>query len=259
MVKKVTVPDAWDDDWENQADKAEELAEATANQEPVKISKAERLAQHEELNRRIWSQAEAPETFHYLAARETVPLKSEFKPQVTLLSRKPAPKIIARQDPVTGLSQMTIEDDDEDNREKTKQPTPEELRAKAQRDREEKQRKYDEVRARLFGTPTAGSASGSSSPGNVTPPREEGRNSRGKGKGRGRQNDTRRPDSQPGTRELYNPGSAPKPSNVAIQKRAVEQTRSGRNTPREDEVIRTPRGPDNGRGFGFANRGGKNG
>lgn len=63
MVKKTTtttkVPDAWeDDDWEAQADKA--AVEGTPNEpeEPaVRLSKAERLAQHAELNRKLWESA----------------------------------------------------------------------------------------------------------------------------------------------------------------------------------------------------------
>jgi hypothetical protein len=206
---------------------------------------------------------ETPEPFHFLAARDDVPLKAEFKPALKVLSRKPAPKVVSRQDPVTGLAQMTIEDeDDEDDESKKNQPTPEELRLKAQREREEKQRKYEEVRARLFGTTDTGS--GNSSPGTTTPPAqaEEVKNTRGKGRGRAivRQ-DGRRPDSQGGTRELFDPNYTPKPGTVTLQKRGTESP-SGRTTPRADEqVIRAPKGPDgSGRGgFGFANRGGKGG
>jgi len=204
---------------------------------------------------------EAPEPFHFLAARDNVPLKAEFKPALKVLSRKPTPKVASRQDPVTGLAQMTIEDDDEEDEESKKnQPTPEELRLKAQREREEKQRKYEEVRARLFGTTDAGS--GTSSPGTVTPPAqvEEMKNARGKGRGRsGSRQEGRRPDSQSATRELFDPNYTPKPGSVTLQKRGTE-TSSGRTTPRGDEqIIRAPKGPDgSGRGgFGFANRGGK--
>ena len=69
----------------------------------------------------------------------------------------------------------------------------------------------------------------------------------------------RRPDSQSGTRELFDPNYTPKPGSVTLQKRGTE-TSSGHITPRADEqVIRAPKGPDgSGRGgFGFANRGGK--
>lgn len=56
MVKNGQVPDAWEDDWEAQADKA--AAQGTPSPEPsAPLSKKERLAQHAELNRRIWETA----------------------------------------------------------------------------------------------------------------------------------------------------------------------------------------------------------
>ena len=57
MGKKTAVPDAWDDDWESQADKTEEAAAAAAAEEQVKISKAERLAKHAESNKQLWESA----------------------------------------------------------------------------------------------------------------------------------------------------------------------------------------------------------
>ena len=61
MVKKSAVPDAWDDDWETQADKA---ADQDAPQPAESVSqplqpktKAERLAQHSEANRKLWESA----------------------------------------------------------------------------------------------------------------------------------------------------------------------------------------------------------
>ena len=53
MAKK-NVPDAWDDDWEAEADKA---AQEEVNAEPVLLTKAERLAQHAESNKRLWESA----------------------------------------------------------------------------------------------------------------------------------------------------------------------------------------------------------
>jgi len=191
-------------------------------------------------------------------------LKSEFKPALKVLSRKPAPKVISRKDPITGLSQMTIVDDeDEDDEANKNKPTAEEIRLKTQRDREEKQKKYEEARARLFGT--SETSSGVSSPGAVTPPGggEDGRSSRGRGRGRGgNRPENRRPDNQTGTRELFDPNYTPMPGSITIQRRGAEAGSSGRSTPREDEpVIRNPKGPDgSGRGgFGFANRGSKGG
>jgi hypothetical protein len=57
MVKKSAVPDAWDDDWEAQADITDEAASADAAEEQVKISKAERLVKHAELNKQLWQSA----------------------------------------------------------------------------------------------------------------------------------------------------------------------------------------------------------
>ncbi|KAK8085602.1 hypothetical protein PG997_006873 [Apiospora hydei] len=46
---------------------------------------------------------------------------------------------------------MADDDDDDDEANKKPQETPEEIRARQQREREEKQRRYDEVRAKIFG------------------------------------------------------------------------------------------------------------
>jgi hypothetical protein len=213
-----------------------------------------------------------------LLATSTVPLATPFKPAVKLLSRKPAPKMIARKDPVTGFEQLTLVDDDLDPDEAKKpQETPEEIRMRQQRELEEKQRRYEEARAKIFGE--SNPSSGQSTPGSVTPPHGgdsrqssyRGRGGRGRGRGRGghqihntQEDQSRRPvTSQPtGTRELFDPSYAPKPVNI-VQKRngdSSPQTVSRSGTPREDDqIIRAPRGPDSsGRGgFGFARRGGK--
>lgn len=188
---------------------------------------------------------EAPETPYFLAVRESsVPLRQEFKPALKVLSRKPAAEI----DPLTGLAKLTL--DDEDDEQKQNQPTPEELRLKAQRELEERKRKYEQRRAELM------AEAGKKTPGMVTPPNEEGRQNRGKGRGANRQ-DNRRPDSQSGSKELFDPSYTPKPG-VTIQKRNGSSSQSGRSTPREeDQIIRKPKGPDSNGGGGFGNRGGK--
>jgi len=186
-----------------------------------------------------------------------VPLKTEFKPALKVLSRKPTPKAVQRIDPVTGLAKMTLEDDDDEEEQKKDQQTPEELRLRAQREREEKQKRYDEARARILGTP-----SGSSSPGTTSPPAEDGKVNRGKGRGRGNgRQEIQRPGSQLGTRELFDPNYTPKPGGLTIQKRSGENSGAGSATRNEDQILRAPRGPDGtGRGgFGFAKRGGKTG
>ena len=87
-----------------------------------------------------------------------MPLAATFKPAMKVLSRKPAPKMIAKKDPITGIERMTLQDDDDDDDESKKnQPTPEEIKLQQQRDREEKQRRYDEARAKIFVEPSPAS------------------------------------------------------------------------------------------------------
>ena len=81
MSRNTGVPNAWDDDWETQADKAaaQETKQpqikkllsrgagagtgrhsgsvAVAEEEEPQMTRAERLAKHEEENRRIWNSA----------------------------------------------------------------------------------------------------------------------------------------------------------------------------------------------------------
>ncbi|KAM6539351.1 hypothetical protein FALCPG4_001159 [Fusarium falciforme] len=273
---KAPVPDAWEDDWEAQADKAVNEPEQSAPQAP--LTKAERLAQHAEQNRKLWESADTPQTFHYIEASSNsgVSLTTPFKPQVKVLSRKP---VIAKRDPVTGMSQLTVDDDNEEAKKEVPM-SPEEIRAKQKRDREEKQRRYEEARAKIFGE--SNPSSGASSPGTVTPPRSDGHFSgRGRGRGRGgyrnsenRQYDNRQYDNRSfdaprrqnmsgSGRELYDPNYTPK-SEPNNQRRQPDQPSPRRNQTPQDEQqqqqapIRTPRGPDgSGRGgFGFARRGG---
>lgn len=63
MSKKFAIPDAWDDDWEAQADKTDAAAEPAKAEKEVKISKAERLAQHAETNKKIWESAFVPKSY----------------------------------------------------------------------------------------------------------------------------------------------------------------------------------------------------
>lgn len=184
------------------------------------------------------------------------------------MSRKPV--LAKRGDPAGGLAQLSLDDDEEDDSAKKAQLTPEERRAKQKRDLEEKQRRYEEARAKIFGE--SAPSSGASTPGTVTPPRGgEGFNPSPRGRGRGRggrgnmnnntgaseirqQTDGRRQGFQTGSsRELYDPGYAPKPD---TQRRMEDgSTRSGiAFTNEQQQAIRAPRGPDgSGRGgFGFA-------
>lgn len=172
------------------AQKQEKEEDGKAVTQP-KISKAERLAKHAELNKKIWDTAYVPtyiypsfsldhpnmlntksknvyretnEGFHFLAAKDQVPLKTEYKPTVKVLSRKPTPtttiassKITSHKNDATiGMAQLGLEgsddEDEEDGIGKGQNLSPEEMKQKAQRDREEKQRRYEEARQRLFGS-----------------------------------------------------------------------------------------------------------
>ncbi|KAF2199940.1 hypothetical protein GQ43DRAFT_490571 [Delitschia confertaspora ATCC 74209] len=264
-MSKKAVPDAWEDDWESLAD----VYKITETEEPKpnkKLSKAERKAQHAELNRKIWESAENPEPLLFLQARNDVPLQSAFKPGVTLLSRKPPPQVLSRST-TSGIAGLTLEDDDdnsEEERRKKKEEYAAERKAKLQREREEKERRYAEVRQRLFGTPTSTSEDNSDRA-SASPNRQ----GRGKGKGRGgRESQPRSSNEQSpaesmnsnSRRQLYDPTYSAKPNSVYVQRQE-----SGNNRPstskQPSQVIREPRGPEvSGRGGnGFASRGGRNG
>lgn len=223
--------------------------------------------------------SEAPPEMYHVAATSNVPLTQGFKPQMKLLSRKPPPTTVKTKDPVTGMEKLTIQDDVEEEEEKPPQPTPEEIRERQQRELEEKQRKYEETRAKIFGESPSGVSSGASTPGTTTPPLAgEGGSSRGnyRGRGRGRggrggrggqrnqdnYNKAEAQDRRPGNtgspfRELFDPDAGPKPGSRQQQRMAGTAS-----PPRGPEhAIRAPKGPDgSGRGgFGFANRGAKEG
>lgn len=208
---------------------------------------------------------ETPETFHFIEVRNAVPLTSEFKPALKVLSRKPKPKAVSRDSPTGGLAGLCLDDEDDSEEEGRKRKDAEfaERQRRAQQEREEKQKKYIEVRQRLFG---------SSSPATTTLTAEagvtaEGRNTRSKRKngtrsGRGTHASGSSADQSPARspaphRQLYDPSYTAKPNSVYVQKMESTQRRSGAASPVEEQTIRAPRGPDgSGRGgFGFASRG----
>ncbi|OAA82410.1 hypothetical protein LEL_01955 [Akanthomyces lecanii RCEF 1005] len=275
MGKKTVVPDAWDDDWEAQADQAAKEEAENPTPAPV-LTKSERLAVHAESNRKLWESAESNETFHYVEAASTVPLAAAFKPQVKVLSRKPV--IAKRGGPLRAMGQLSLDDDDDDAK-KEVQLSPEEVRARQKREREEKQRKYDEARAKIFGESAPSSRGSSPGIGTTTPPRPDPRaqqqqQGRGRGRGGGRGADNARgpfesrraavaaaPQASAG--KLFDHNYAPKPDSGAPKRdetaggAAVGNTRLQNRD--EGAPIRAPRGPDGtGRGgFGFARRGAK--
>lgn len=241
------MPDAWDDDWIAKGHSSTTKSEPAPSS--TKISKAERRAKQAEFNRQLWEDAEDPQDNFFLKSRDIVPLKSEFKPAMKVLSRKPEKKLV---DNVEGIGQLNIDDDDESEDENKKHElTAEERREKAQREREEKQKKYEEVRQKLFGNDQFSSAPTASGPKkkssrNTSPSRNQSKNKNSKDS---------RPSSSASnkTGRLYDPNDTGKPGVSSVLRR---ETRA---EPNELQPIRSPRAPDNsGRGgFGFAPRGGK--
>lgn len=286
------MPDAWDDDWVQKADvcqlpaifqdpvlKHPSMQSPTAptkpTPKPAKVSKAERRAKQAEFNRQLWEDAYgrgsnplktlltllcrgAQNQNFFLNSRTEVPLKSEFKPAMQVLSRKPA-KPTSASALASGLGQLSVddEDDDEDDETKTKVLTAEERQLKAQKEREEKQKKYDVARERILGN---SSAPAGKSSGNTTPPKAKvNGGSRGPSRNRTAAEAPRFTSPALGAgppRQLYDPNYTAKPDSAVVKK---EITPNGCSMPIEQQPIRLPRGPDgSGRGgFGFAPRGGK--
>ncbi|KAL4808303.1 hypothetical protein BDV18DRAFT_98162 [Aspergillus unguis] len=265
MSTKQAMGDAWEDDWESQADKldAEPTPPPPEKKVSSKVTKAQRRAQQMEFNRQIWAEAESPQTFHFYEATSDVPLKQEFKPTVTVLSRNP--QIATRQSSgggsaAAGIGRLDLNADGSDD-EKPPEPTPEERQAMALKNREEKQRKYEEVRERLFGTPSA-PTSGASSPRSATPPKQDGRG-KGKNRGNGRDNNNRERRDQSTasgkSKQLYDPDSPSRP-NSSYGKRDWQQGERNQSDQSQSprQPIRNPRGPDSsGRGGFKAHRGAK--
>lgn len=270
-MSKNAVPDAWDDDWEAQADVnlcksrlqktmliwPQKMAAEPPSPEPeVKLTKAQRKAKHEEANRQLWEDAEEiKEQPIFLQARSEPAYKSEFKPQMKVLARRPPPKIASRSDATGAMSNLKLQDDEDSDEDERKKAAAEfeERKAKAIREREEKQRKYQEVRERLFGSNEEQIKRPPSSSGNVS----SRNSSRGKGRD-GRQDKEARgsgsasKDQSPARlgaakKQLFDPGYTEKPTSQYVQRRANAE--SGRSTPNEERPIRAPKGPDGSIGF----------
>ncbi|KAM0804018.1 hypothetical protein BDR22DRAFT_886306 [Usnea florida] len=241
------MPDAWDDDWIAKGDSS--TTNAAPASSSTKESKAERRAKQAEFNRQIWQDAEDPQDNFFLKSRDIVPLKTEFKPAMKVLSRKPEKKPVASGE---GIGQLNIDDDDDSEDENKKlELTVEERREKAQREREEKQKKYEEVRQKLFGNDQSSNATVTPSPKknnskNSSPSRNQSRNVNSR--------DNRPPSSSSNrTGRLYDPNDTGRPGVSSVLRKETKAE------PDELQPIRLPRAPDNsGRGgFGFAPRGGK--
>lgn len=167
--------------------------------------------------------------------------------------------------PTAGMARLAVsagdavDDSEEDDEKQNKppEPTPEERQAIALRNLEERQRKYEEVRERLFGTSSA-DASGNSSPRSATPPTRQQPDSRGKGKSRGggRENYKEKRDSSSTSsksRQLYDPAGNPGKLSANYVQRKDSQSPNDRTGSAQHQAprqpLRNPRGPDpSGRG-----------
>lgn len=241
------MPDAWDDDWIVKGDPSTSKPQPTPS--AAKISKAERRAKQAEFNRQLWEDAEDPKDNFFLRSRDVVPLKTEFKPAMKVLSRKPITKSAPGTDPATGMEQLSIDDDDDDDEDAKKNIlSPQERQEKAQREREEKQRKYEELRQKLFGTDEVPS----SHSGSASPVRNNG-NSRNQSRNKVARDSRPSSSASNMTRQLYDPNDTGKPGASSLFKKETNSP------PNEIQPIRSPRNPDSsGRGgFGFAPRGGR--
>ncbi|TKA35942.1 hypothetical protein B0A54_12166 [Friedmanniomyces endolithicus] len=227
----------------NKTQKQSPAEEATV---APKLTKSQKRAQHQQLQKQLWDSAENPTRMHWLETQGVVPLKQEFRPQVKLLSRKPQATILKK-----GATDATIDDgeDSEEEARKKQEAAMEERTRQAKIDREEKQRKYNEARERIMGSSAPGSP--------MTGSREssQGRDNR---KPRVRVNGNR--DSQP-TSAAHSPTR-----NSGTETRLFDPEDMGRrlpksNTPNPGAPMRQPRAPPSdhtsGEGFGFAGRGGR--
>lgn len=202
-----------------------------------------------EQQKKLWESAENPGRNLWLEAQGVVPLKQEYKPPVTLLSRKPAPTI-AKRDTTNGMANLTLDDDYDSEEEirKKREADFEERQRKAKIEREEKQRKYAEARERIMGSPAA-PASRESSQG------RDNRKTRSRGNGSTRNSQPASPSNQSPARPTSGDPQLFDPNDMGRRLPRREATSS----PLEDQPTRQPRGPDRGGrgGFGFSARGAK--
>lgn len=207
----------------------------------ARLTKAEKRAQHQQLQKELWASAENPGRNLWLEAQGAVPLKQEPKQPMMVLSRKPAAK------------NGDDGDESEEEARKKKEASFEERKKRAAIEREEKVKKYAEARERIMGS------SNSASPVPNSRESSQGRDNR---KPRGKQPHSNM-NSQPASaahspaRQAFGVGGSQvfDPEDMG---RRLGPRREMTSTPKEGEPTRQPRGPDSsGRGgFGFAGRGG---
>ena len=241
----------------------------TSHSQPTVISRAERKAKHVEANKQLWNSAENPETFHFVDARNDVPLKSDFKPALKVLSRKP--KTAQKNQLALGVhgGALAEDDDSEDEERRAIAASLADRQEKARIEREAKQKRYAEARERLFGSEVASSPTPVTERASPAAKQHDHRRDLRPSRRGGTQggHDSSQPSSadqsparQPtSTRQLFDPnqGSRPLTLRQNSSKADVTTTVSSR-VIRETAPTRNPRGPDgSGRGgFGFASRGG---
>jgi len=207
----------------------------------ARLTKAEKRAQHQQLQKDLWASAENPGRNLWLEAQGAVPLKQEPKQPMMVLSRKPAAK-----------NRDDGEDSEEEARKK-KEASFEERKKRAAIEREEKVKKYAEARERIMGSSNSGSPA---------PNSRESSQGRDNRKPRGKQQHSNM-NSQP-TSTAHSParqafgGGGSQVFDPEDMGRRLGPRREMTSTPKEGEPTRQPRGPDSsGRGgFGFAARGG---
>ena len=188
-------------------------------------------------------------------------MKNEFKPQVTLLSRKPGGPIIARKGGgvTNGVANMSVNDEDDDSEAESRKKRESELEErtrKAKIEREEKQKRYAEARERIMGSSSTASTNGLNSATARSRESSHGRDNRRsratKVAGKGSSQPTSSTDQSPARpasgveRALFDPDD---------MGRRMPKRESGVATPKEEHPLRQPRGPERG-GIGFGSRGG---
>jgi len=291
------VPSAWDDDFETIADvhipsfphpsppstpltilQSRPHTTTSVPTAPILLSRAARLTAHQASNNALWSAASSPDpSLPDFAALQTSsrstgsgiappPSTTAFKPALKVLSRKP-----------TAANAAVARQDEEDSEEEAARLAAESLRERTERaraEREEKERRYVEVRARLFGEDQGTKAKQGAEGQGMTAGNGARRGGRRGGDGRGGRSaasaSASSADQSPargavgqrlGTQEkqtsgkvLYDPTYQPKPGSVSIQRRD-RSTGPGQ----QQQPIRQPQGPDSsGRGgFNFARGGGR--
>ena len=239
------MPDAWDDDWITKADTSQPTPASKPSS--TKLSKAEKRAMQAEFNRQVWADAEDPQDNFFLRSREIVPLKSQWKPTVQVLSRKPKATPAAGSESAVGIDQMRIDDDEDSEDEANKNTmTPQERQEKAARERDEKQKKYEEVRQKLFGVETF------STSGSTSPARKDG-NSRNQSRNKSARESRPSSSASTRTRQLYDPNDNGKQGANSVLKKDAKAMLN------EVQPVRSPRNPDPSYrgGYGFAPRGGR--